>query len=271
VGCAVLAVLGLPVVPARADIVSAHGTARGFLIEPTAELAKIGFAVDLAGSFEFWYSCRTTEEFSTGSFKLVSKNAAGTPIDTVDLNPTTIVCRANDDPNGSNAGDEYVAGVQSNRAGTLFQVVVDLVDQDTKTSLPNPPEVYLNSPWPGMFLGVGVDDPSCAPNLCEGFVANIDSLSAVVTPEVMDTDGDGVADGADKCAGSAEGAVNADGCSIAQLVPCPGPKDGGAWKNHGRYVSELAKIAQQFLDAGLITEDEKDAIVAAGAGSGCGK
>ena len=70
---------------ARADIVSVHGQARGFYIEPTVYLAKIGFAVDLQGSFEFWYSYSTTQEFSPGSFKLVSKNAAGALIDTIDL------------------------------------------------------------------------------------------------------------------------------------------------------------------------------------------
>ncbi len=42
------------------------------------------------------------------------------------------------------------------------------------------------------------------------------------------------------------------------------------WKNHGQYMSHLAQEAQAFVDAGLITEEEKDAIVSAGASSPCG-
>jgi len=254
---------------ARADIVSVHGQARGFEIEPTVYLAKIGFAVDLQGSFEFWYSYSTTQQFSPGTFKLVSKNAAGAVIDTIDLNPTTVIWRANDNV-GSDNSDEYTAGAQSTRAGTAYQVVVDLLDRQ-RNMLPGSPEVYLNTPWPENYLGVGVADPSCDPNFCEGFVALITSLSATVTPEVLDTDGDGVPDGQDKCPAASSGAVNADGCTIAQIVPCAGPSGGGTWKNHGRYVSELARIAQQFVDAGLITEDEKDEIVAGAAASSCGK
>ena len=82
-----------------------------------------------------------------------------------------------------------------------------------------------------------------------------------------DADGDGVGDAADACPHTAAGeAVNADGCSIAQLVPCSGP-----WKNHGRYVSTVVRAAKQFLAAGLITKAEKAAIVRQAAESDCGK
>jgi hypothetical protein len=275
-GIVILAAVALSALAgsARADIVSVHGQARGFDIEPTVYLAKIGLAVDLQGSFEFWYSYSTTQQFSPGAFKLVSKNASGAVIDTIDLNPTTVGWSAHDN-NGSGSeetgfSDEYVAGTQSTRAGTTYQVLVDLVDRQ-RNMLPGSPETYLNTPWPENYLGVGVADPSCDPNFCEGFVAHITSLSATVTPELVDTDGDGVPDGQDKCPAASSGAVNADGCTIAQLVPCAGPSGGGVWKNHGRYVSELARIAQQFVDAGLITEDEKDEIVAGAAASSCGK
>ena len=60
--------------------------------------------------------------------------------------------------------------------------------------------------------------------------------------------------------------VNADGCSIDQLAPCA-----GNWKNHGAYVSAVAKIANAFLAQGLITPAQKGAIVAAAAQSNCGK
>jgi hypothetical protein len=87
-----------------------------------------------------------------------------------------------------------------------------------------------------------------------------------------DADGDGVADGGDACPGTATGAVvNAQGCSIEQLAPCAGPAGGGAWKNHGQYVSTVAHVAERFLDDGLINEAQKDAVVSAAGKSGCGK
>ena len=47
-----------------------------------------------------------------------------------------------------------------------------------------------------------------------------------------DCDGDGVPDEQDLCSGTGGGAVDAHGCSIAQLCPC----DGG-WTNHEEYVT----------------------------------
>jgi Thrombospondin type 3 repeat/Beta-propeller repeat len=82
-----------------------------------------------------------------------------------------------------------------------------------------------------------------------------------------DLDGDGVIDATDACVPTQTGAVvNADGCSIADLVPCDSP-----WKNHGAYVSTIIKTAKEFLDLGLITEAERDAIVSAAAQSQCGQ
>ena len=52
---------------------------------------------------------------------------------------------------------------------------------------------------------------------------------------------------------------------IAKLCPC-----NRAWKNHGEYVSCTTKAAQQFVDLGLISGVEKDAIVAAAGQSQCG-
>jgi len=86
-----------------------------------------------------------------------------------------------------------------------------------------------------------------------------------------DADGDGVGDSLDLCPGTPAGSVvNADGCSIDQLAPCAGPASGGTWKNHGQYVAAVAQAAEDFLAQGLISEDEKDAIVASAAASDCG-
>jgi hypothetical protein len=60
--------------------------------------------------------------------------------------------------------------------------------------------------------------------------------------------------------------VNADGCSIDQLVPCDGP-----WKNHGEFVSTMAHVTKDFEQAGLITQSQRNAILSAAAQSDCGK
>jgi len=87
-----------------------------------------------------------------------------------------------------------------------------------------------------------------------------------------DADCDGVGDSVDKCSNTpANSIVNSDGCSIDQLAPCSGPVSGGTWKNHGEYVAAVALVSEQFLEAGLITQDQQDAIVAQAAQSNCGR
>ena len=93
-----------------------------------------------------------------------------------------------------------------------------------------------------------------------------------VTFAVPDSDGDGVPDSQDVCLDTPAGAVvDAQGCSLDQLVPCAGPRTGGTWRNHGEYVSAIAETAEAFLAAGLSTEDQADAIVRTAAQSDCGK
>jgi len=86
-----------------------------------------------------------------------------------------------------------------------------------------------------------------------------------------DLDGDGVADALDACPNTPPcTSVDAQGCSIDQLAPCAGPASGGVWKNHGQYLSAVARAAGEFLAQGLISESEKDAIMVAAAQSPCG-
>ena len=88
-----------------------------------------------------------------------------------------------------------------------------------------------------------------------------------------DIDGDGIVNEIDECEFTAVGEIidPSTGCSILQLVPCESPRGiTEEWKNHGKYVSTLAKTTNSFLEAGLITEEEKDAIMEIGATSNCG-
>ena len=87
-----------------------------------------------------------------------------------------------------------------------------------------------------------------------------------------DADGDGIADSLDACPDTQPGSVvDANGCSIDQLAPCSGPFSGGAWKNHGQYVSSVANAAETFVASGLITEAQAEEIVSQAAQSHCGK
>jgi hypothetical protein len=58
---------------------------------------------------------------------------------------------------------------------------------------------------------------------------------------------------------------------LEQLVPCAGPRSGGTWKNHGQYVSAIAKTAKDLVRQGLLTQQERSAAVQEAAHSGCGK
>lgn len=88
----------------------------------------------------------------------------------------------------------------------------------------------------------------------------------------VDVDGDNVGNDIDICPFTPEGElVDLNGCSIAQLSPCDGPRGTTeSWRNHGQYVATTTKAAQSFVDLGLITEEEKDAIVSAAGQSECG-
>jgi hypothetical protein len=87
-----------------------------------------------------------------------------------------------------------------------------------------------------------------------------------------DADNDGVPDSVDQCPGTPPGAiVDADGCSIDQLVPCEGPATGGTWKNHGQYVSAIAHVSGEFVEQGLISAQDRAEIVSDAARSDCGK
>jgi len=92
-----------------------------------------------------------------------------------------------------------------------------------------------------------------------------------ITIGATDLDGDGVPDSVDACPNTPLcTAVNSHGCSIDQLAPCSGPAAGVSWKNHGEYISSVARAANQMLAEGQISSEEKDALISAAAQSPCG-
>ena len=91
-------------------------------------------------------------------------------------------------------------------------------------------------------------------------IGNIEVISS-------DDDGDGVPNDADTCPATAEGEiVDLSGCSVQQSCPCE-----NNWKNHGQMVSCTSGVAEIFVSEGLLTDEEKDAIVSEAAQSSCGK
>jgi hypothetical protein len=82
-----------------------------------------------------------------------------------------------------------------------------------------------------------------------------------------DDDNDGVVDADDQCLETDSGSVvDSTGCSIDQICPCE-----NNWKNHGGYVKCVAHASEDFLAAGLITDEEKDYYVSTAAHSECGR
>jgi thrombospondin type 3 repeat protein len=128
-----------------------------------------------------------------------------------------------------------------------------------------------------------VDAPSNGPSMCIGMdncpfdynpsQVNFDSDDLGDACDT-DIDGDGVANESDLCGMTMldEVVEPATGCSLIQLTPCDGPFGGDAgWRNHGKYVSALAKTSKVFVNAGLISDQERGLLMQSAASSSCGR
>ena len=145
-------------------------------------------------------------------------------------------------------------------------------DDDNCPDIPNPDQIDSDSDGDGDACDDDDDNDTVldAADNCP-LVANLDQADrdGDGDGDLCDTDADGddILDANDACLATLPGAVVDDtGCSIDDLCPCDNP-----WKNHGAYVSCVTQAAEDFVDAELITEAQKDAIVAAAAESECGK
>ena len=217
----------------------------GSTITPLFEGSPIGPTQPLIGSFD-WIQVDTASsligfdatrlEFQAGSFR-------------IELNTTV---------------NDLGTSVFPDSCLTYFGEIVDLTGLGV-------PIGNMASYTDGCYSGlpdrpnfINYPDVRIAPFGGGFFVARLSLIAA------LDTDHDGVPDDSDQCPNTAAGAfVDAQGCSIDQLVPCAGPATGGTWKNRGEYVSTIAKTAQAFRLDGVITKDEEEAVIKAAAQSEC--
>ncbi len=87
-----------------------------------------------------------------------------------------------------------------------------------------------------------------------------------------DTDGDGIGDACDSCPATLLGQVVLDsGCSISQLCPCAGPKDGGEWNAQHGYVRCVARALRQLRRAGKVSRHDVVTVIKRAVHSGCGR
>ncbi len=154
-----------------------------------------------------------------------------------------------------------VAGVYDGMTMTLYVDGLPVVARGAPSPPSNTASIRIGAINPGQYGGFfkgEIDDVR---------IYNRALSEAEIQELAVDADGDGVPDASDQCPNTPAGeVVNAVGCSISQLVPASWP-----WKNHGEYVSAVAKVATEFVAQGLITGAQKSAIVSAAARSDVGK
>lgn len=155
-------------------------------------------------------------------------------------------------------------------AGTSFGEIVDVDGLASATEELNCSGSYSGSPErPDSLRYEGTLSPAGG-SLFLARVILVAELTDVLID--LDDDDDGVLDDVDLCEGTTQGAVvDGDGCSIDQLVPCAGPRSGGLWESHGRYVAEIVEVSRRFLFDGRIGPEERTAIVVSSTRSACGR
>jgi len=173
-------------------------------------------------------------------------------------------------PRNFNLGDTVTMGLTIYKDSSGSNAIVYFAKTAT-TCLESPPQFFSNLEQgviPGTKIGGYIAVQNCCPS-------NPTNNGTVVFQNIRigppDQDFDGVPDSEDACPGTPPCTlVDANGCSLDQLVPCAGPASGGTWKNHGQYVAAVAQAVEKFLAEGFINQNQAEAIVAEATQSTCG-
>ena len=151
---------------------------------------------------------------------------------------------------------DWVYATFQPRAGSSLYLWLGLTDEGHEgvfTSVDGSPVPYLN--W--------------SPGEPNNFTGNQNFAAIWLSPDPRAPQWDDVVE----TQAGARGVVEIDDTRdlLSLLVPCEGPTTGGTWKNHGKYVSALAKASRTLAKHGFITRDERGQLVSAAARSHCGK
>lgn len=276
-GITAIGFLGLGVIgaDARADIVTVTGTSRIDTVFPDTRLATAGISLAAGQTVGFSYAYDTCTMAGAAPFVVTG---AGSTLSGDDAFASEFP--GFDD--GSGPIDLYQAGGFETRNGLFTSYFIELQDFDHNL-LALGADAYLDMlpAWEETRFLVGFASSDYPADgwgwqyVVEGDVTALSSTVSAGPPCAgpnNDLDGDGVTNDKDQCASTVTGdVVDANGCSVADLVPCTAPLGSGAWKTHGDYVSAVGAVARAMFKAGLITAAQRDAIIGQAAASGCGK